>query len=270
MDTGDTTLNYNQTEPRRLRRFRRWTIALAAVSGVLLVATAVLVTDIIFLAQDQARLMRENDNLQKQLAAKNTTTESTAPAADTSLIDNLDTTKLLTAKDVGQGQIPDHYIGNVNAKVVVISYEDFACSHCQALAPIAAQIHADYQDRVLFIHRAFNLEFSGSTEMLTAAEAAYLLGGQDAYWQMLAKLYAGPTADAATLAGYAGAIGLNQDKFSATVADAANNGIATKIARDKQAGLKAGVQGTPTWFVNGQNVSTSDAGIRAALDAALK
>ncbi|MCL2173861.1 DsbA family protein [Candidatus Saccharibacteria bacterium] len=203
-----------------------------------------------------------------ELKSAQTTTKVKAVDPDT-----LDGTRLITETDLEEDGIPDHYVGNPSAAVVVIEYEDFACSHCQALSQSAEQIHADYADQVLFIHRSFSLRFPNSDKTLRAAEAAYLLGGQTAYWAMSKLLYQDTRWLGGTVFGgqgilndYAKTVGLDPAAFEETMSDAA---VTNKISRDKSLGTRAGVAGTPSWFIDGQLVTPRDADIRAALDAAL-
>jgi protein-disulfide isomerase len=202
-----------------------------------------------------------------------------APKSDIDL-DVVDGTKLITAKEVGESSIPDHYIGKTDSKVVVIEYEDFACSHCQAFHTYAEKIHRDYKDKVLFIYRDFSLSYPNSIATISAAEAAYLLGGEEAFWKMYKLLFqdtkwvgqAVPTDERKTiLDSYAREIGLDVDKFDEALLNTSQNGVQAKIDRDKELGGKADVTGTPTWFVNGKRVDqATDDQIRTAIDSALK
>ena len=90
-------------------------------------------------------------------------------------VDKLDGKNLITKDDIIKAKeetlgrsltdeekdniIEDHYDGPTDAKVVVIEWEDFACSHCQAFHTYAEQIKDDYKDRVLFIVRDFSLNY---------------------------------------------------------------------------------------------------------------
>lgn len=193
--------------------------------------------------------------------------------------DAYDGSKLLVKADVGDGQIPDHYSGNKDAKVIVIEYEDFACSHCNAFSDTAAAIKKEYANDVLFVYRNFNLKYPNSTISESAAEAAYLIGGEEAYWKMHDLLFsenawtssAIPTKERRTmLEGYAETAGLDVDKFMSAVEDYENNGIQAKINRDKALGTKAEVTGTPTWFVNGKKIdSITESNVKSALKDAL-
>lgn len=176
--------------------------------------------------------------------------------------------------------IDDHYQGPTNAKVIVIEYEDFACPHCQQFAKYAEKIHQDFSDRVLFITRDFNLKYPNSVASLSAGEAAKLLGGNDAYWKMNHQLFSSEQWSGQAIAAdqreqlfreYATKAGVDADKLIKELENTKTNGIQDKIDRDLAIGKKAGVTGTPTWFVNGKKIdNVNDSEIRKAIDEALK
>ncbi|MDR1970076.1 MAG: DsbA family protein [Candidatus Nomurabacteria bacterium] len=249
------------------KKYKIWAIITTISTIVLAITTTVLVIALVMSVNDANQLRSEQQ-------AKN---DPVVDVNDVPLggvdISTLDGSKLLTQVELGNGEIPDHYVGKKNSKVVVIEYEDFACSHCQALHIYAEQIHADYKDRVLFIHRGFNLGFPNSEKTLRTAEAAYKLGGEEAFWAMLGLLYKDarwlgqePFGYQAVLNGYAESIGLNTKEFKNAML---LNSVTNKITRDRDLGTAAGVTGTPTWTINGQQIAPRDADIRAALDAAL-
>lgn len=147
----------------------------------------------------------------------------------------------------------------------------------------------DYKDRVLFIYRHFSLNYPNSTVSESAAEAAYLLGGEEAFWQMHHKLFQDDstwTGQALSmdkrkelLSSFAKEIGLDVDKFLNSISSSAirDNGISDKIERDRQLGyatakadnLDLNKLGTPMWFVDGKKVEVNNEAIRKALDEAL-
>ena len=258
-------------QPTVSKNYKVWMIVMTAAVAVLTIAIVILVVALVIMVGDARHDMKAEASTGKS----DSKSDDTNPANEEAEVDisGLDKSKLLTAADVGAEEIPDHYIGNKDARVVVIEYEDFACLHCQHLAADAEQIHADYKDRVLFIHRSFSLGFPNSEKTLRAAEAAYQLGGEKAYWAMAKLLYQDakwtndePFGAQGILNGYARQIGLDASEFKKAMS---NKVSANKIARDKELGVAAGVGGTPTWFVNGQQIMPRDADIRAALDAAL-
>jgi len=176
--------------------------------------------------------------------------------------------------------IPDHYVGKKDSKVVVIEYEDFACVHCAQMNATFDKIMEDYSDRVLFIYRNFSLSYPNSTITQSAAEAAYLLGGEEAFWKMHDLLFQDDstwTGQAlsiddrkAKISAFAEEIGLDAEKLLNSITSSAikENGIKDKLNRDKELDV-LNVKGTPTWFVNGEKVEVTDESIRKALDAAL-
>ncbi|MCL1877093.1 thioredoxin domain-containing protein [Candidatus Saccharibacteria bacterium] len=185
---------------------------------------------------------------------------------------------LITKSDVKQNEIPDHYVGNPDTKIVVIEYGDFACSHCNQFSADAEKIHKDYGDRVLFIYRNFNLGYPGSDLSQRAAEAAYLVGGEDAYWEMSKLLWS--TNDwtgsieyedaRSLLLTYSKKIGLDMVEFNDAIENYKTNGIQNKITRDKDLGIESGVSGTPAWFIDGEQVNrVFTTNIRDMLDKAL-
>ncbi|MCL2451749.1 DsbA family protein [Candidatus Saccharibacteria bacterium] len=185
--------------------------------------------------------------------------------------------------------IPDHYIGKKDSRVIVLQYEDFACSHCAEKASTFNKIMDDYQDRVLFIYRHFSLNFPNSTTSISASEAAYLLGGEAAFWKMHKILFQDDSTwttrrvvsrdeQRELFSDFATATEINLDKLFETMRDYKGNGISDKIERDRQlghataeaAGIDRDKLGTPMWFVNGQKVDVTNEDIRKAIDEALK
>jgi protein-disulfide isomerase len=195
-------------------------------------------------------------------------------------VDKFDAKKLLTIDDVGDGQIPDHFRGKKDSPVIVIEYEDFACVHCAQMSSTFEKIMDDYKDRVLFIYRNFSLDYPNSIVTQSAGEAAYQLGGEEAFWQMHGFLFQDDstwTGQALStdqrkqlLSSFAEQIGLDVDKFLKAVENYRVNGIQDKMNRDKKLGQKEGITGTPVWLINGQKVDElTDTFIRKSLDEAL-
>lgn len=275
---SETDFDYHHTENAQLKFFRRWTKILIAVSTTLLVICGFLLLIAIISGRAESRLKNENDSLKQQVSLLNSVETGTTTSSQ-NLIEKLDTTKLLTKDAVGENQIPDHFVGDQNAAVVVIEYGDFACSACQRSAAATKQIHQQYSDKVLFIQRSFSLDFPNSEITLSAAEAAYLVGGETAYQQMNTLLYQDEVwshnqltaaKSLSMLSEYADEIGLNSEEFNKALADRANNGISAKIARDKQSGQAANIRATPTRIVNGQIIEgASESALRAAIESAL-
>ncbi len=217
----------------------------------------------------------------------------TSQPDEASYVDHLDPGQLITKQDIIDAKkkvdpnqeidestiIPDHFLGNKDSKVIVIEYEDFACSHCQAFHVYVTKIHEDYKDDVLFIHRNFSLGYPNSVASISAAEAAFLIGGEKAFWKMTDLLFqdtmwiseAVPSDQRKEVfSSHAEEIGLDVDKFNEALINTSKNGIQAKMSRDKALGVKAEVTGTPTWLVNGKKVDQiKDEDIRKAIDDAI-
>ncbi len=175
--------------------------------------------------------------------------------------------------------IPDHFLGKADSKVTVIEYEDFACSACNAFASSAKELHEEYKDRVLFIYRNFNLGQNTSTLSESGAEAAYLVGGEDKYWEMHDLIFSNEVCVEGndrnlcqqSITDYAKQIGLDEAKFKTALNDFGSNGINDKIKRDKSLGVKAGVTATPSWIINGKTITGANkSNMKAAIDSALE
>lgn len=194
--------------------------------------------------------------------------------------------KIKTSWKPSQPIIGDQYTGNLNAKVVVTQYEDFACSACTDFQPATEKIESDYANKsVLFIYRNFSIGQSTSTISEASAQAAYVASGNNmkTFWTYMNKIYAGEKcvegSDKTTcqnaLVSYAKDLGINTTKFNDLVANFATNGIQDKLNRDKNMGNAAGVTATPTWFITGANGTKQVTGgneseMTSAIDAALK
>jgi protein-disulfide isomerase len=147
--------------------------------------------------------------------------------------------------------------GAKDAKVTVVEFGDFQCPACATAAPIVKQVLAVYQSnpQFNFVFRNFPLPQHDNAEI--AAEAAEAAGEQGKYWEMYDLLYQrqaqwqGESDPLNTFAGYATELGLNADSFRQSVADRKYSAV---IDADSDDGDKAGVSGTPTFFLNGEKL----------------
>lgn len=269
-------MKYEGGENLELIKYRRIARILTPISVILFLLCTLFVVGIVLMAQEQSKLISEKNRYK-------TAIEKIANGVATGTISDLFKEKsadsLVTQEEVKKGEIPDHFRGKKDAKVIAIEYADYACAHCQSLAPEFAKIYSDYSDRVLFIYRNFNLNFANSAITRNAAEAAFLLGGEEKFWAMNELLYSDKTwignavdekQAEEKLKNFAKKIGLDPAKYWQTVQEADTNAIATKTAHDKEAGAKHGVRGTPTWIIDEKTISGGPDKIREALDAALE
>lgn len=147
----------------------------------------------------------------------------------------------------------DYYVGNKNAKVVLIEYTDFECPFCLKHFETMKKIKDTYGDKIKVVARHFPLSFHVNAEK--AAEAAECAGEQGKFWPMYDALFAANAAKNMSVVQWkneAKKIGLNTTKFN----ECLDSGkYANKIASEIASGSAAGVDGTPATFINGQLVS---------------
>ncbi len=163
--------------------------------------------------------------------------------------------------------------GNQQAAVTVVEYSDFQCPACAAFDPILTQLISQYGDRVLFVYRDFPLREKHQNAE-AAAEAAEAAGMQNKFWEMHNILFAtqdtwGTLADPQpTFQSYATGIGLNVDQF---IIDSKSVNARDQVEADYRSGLAAGIDGTPTFFLQGVKIANPKgyAEFAALLDQAL-
>jgi len=139
--------------------------------------------------------------------------------------------------------------GNKDAKVTLVEFTDYQCPFCSRhFRDTMPQIDNDYvkTGKIRYVLREFPLE-SIHPLAFKAAEAANCSGEQGKYWEMHDRLFANQNALAAEqLPGHAKAVGLNGQKFK-TCLDSGK--YAAKLRKDLADAQKAGVNGTPTFFI---------------------
>ena len=157
--------------------------------------------------------------------------------------------------------------GNANAVVTIVEFTDFQCPSCAQQHPVLERLVSEFGDRVRLVVRDFPL--SQHADAPKAAEAAEAAREQGKYWEYVAVLFRNQSAlDVNKLKQYASDLGLDRTRFD-TALDSRK--FAEKIERDVLDGQKLGVNGTPTFYINGKRVSDrSYEGLKATIEAALK
>lgn len=142
------------------------------------------------------------------------------------------------------------------AEVTFVEFLDFECEGCRAAYPVVEQLRADYGDRVEFVMRYFPLPGHFNAERAArAVEAASQQGQLEAMYHKMFTTQSqwgeGRTPADGTFRGFAAELGLDMAAF-----DAAYNDPATleRIRLDVADGQALGIQGTPTFFVDGEQV----------------
>jgi protein-disulfide isomerase len=160
-----------------------------------------------------------------------------------------------------------------DGKVTVVEFLDFECEACGAAYPGVEKLRAEYGDRITYVVRYFPID--SHPNAYNAAHAAEAAARQGKFEQMYVKLFDNQTAwghtqesRAQTFAGYAGELGLDMTKYTA---DVTSTDVAERVKSDAADGTALGVQGTPTFFVNGERFTgqPSYEGLKSAIDQAL-
>ena len=142
----------------------------------------------------------------------------------------------------------DHVAGSLDAPVVLVEYGDFECPHCGRAYPIVKTAQRHLGNDLALVYRHFPLAEIHPHAKL-AAEAAESAGAQGKFWEMHAQLFEHQDElDREDLLAYARTLDLDIERFSHELV----NGVHTKRVRDDfRGGVRSGVNGTPTFFING-------------------
>jgi protein-disulfide isomerase len=146
----------------------------------------------------------------------------------------------------------DHVTGAPDALVTLVQYGDYECPHCRLAYDVLHEVLIELGDSVRFAFRHFPITDSHPYALVAAesAESAAVLGGEVAFWEMHAVLFENQDAlDIDDLLGYAAAVGVDPED----VAHDLSFGIRrARVRADFDSGLRSGVTGTPTFFINGR------------------
>ncbi len=147
--------------------------------------------------------------------------------------------------------------GNPAAKLVVVEFLDFGCPYCHDSFPGVRELMQRYQDRFYFIARDFPVD-ELHPRATAAALAARCAHEQGMYWPYHDKLFSNQDRhEDEDLRRYAQEVGMNVPSFDQCYKE---KRYETRIRTEIADGLRAGVEGTPTFFFNGIRV-------QGALDA---
>lgn len=142
----------------------------------------------------------------------------------------------------------DHTVGPADAPLTLVEYGDFECPHCGRAYPIVKEIQRTLGDDLRFAYRHFPL-VKVHPHAEHAAEMAEAAGQHSLFWPMHDLLFENQEAlEDEDLIAYAGTLGIDP----AWAASALVEGLFREKVRDDFAsGVKSGVNGTPTFFING-------------------
>jgi protein-disulfide isomerase len=143
----------------------------------------------------------------------------------------------------------DHILGPETAPVTLVEYGDYECPSCGRAYPIVKELLARLGQQVRFVFRNFPLATS-HPHAEHAAEAAEAAGSQGQFWAMHDLLYENQDAlDDENLLRYAVSLGLHESGFLRELAEHVH---AARVREDFMGGVRSGVNGTPTFYINGE------------------
>jgi protein-disulfide isomerase len=173
-------------------------------------------------------------------------------------------------------QTPKVPLGNAEAQVTIIEFSDLQCPFCGQAWPIVKQIAEEYGDDVAIYHyhyplgTACNSAISRNThpDACKAAEASECAADQGKFWEFVELAFLNQNKlDVGSLKTYARNLGLDSASFDACLDSGAKKKY---VVEDVSLGIQAGVQGTPTFFINQQRLqSWKLEDFRAAVEAAI-
>jgi protein-disulfide isomerase len=144
--------------------------------------------------------------------------------------------------------------GSTKAPVTVVKFEDFQCPFCKQVQPTFNKLLSrhEYEGHIRLVHKDLPLE-SLHPQARQAAEAARCAYEQGKFWEYHDKLYANsPKASADDLKSYGKEVGLNVDSFDRCFASGKYKAV---VQQDLNEGAQLGLTGTPTFFINGREIS---------------
>ena len=171
------------------------------------------------------------------------------------------------------GNIADHVFGKAGSKVTLIEYGDYQCPPCGNIYPIVKSVSEKYKNQIQFVFRNYPIP-SLHPNAKTAASVAEAAGLQDKFWEMHNKIYESQsdwsdlsiTERGTFFENLASELKLNITKFKADIAESKIN---KKISYDTALAKKAGIEGTPSFYLNGTLVGSDTYGSETKFEEAI-
>jgi protein-disulfide isomerase len=142
----------------------------------------------------------------------------------------------------------DHRAGSGESVVTLVEYGDYECPYCGEAEPIVQQVRKRMGPRLAFVFRHFPLS-TLHPHAEHAAQAAEAAASQGRFWEMHEAIFAGQSAlTDRDLVRRAERLGLDAGRVEQELAAGIHAG---RVRRDFESGVRSGVNGTPTFFING-------------------
>src|ERR671919_100938 len=160
--------------------------------------------------------------------------------------------KVAKADNIAKLTLPvsnrDHAQGPERAPVTLVEYGDYECPYCGQAYPMIKSIQERFGYKLRFVFRNFPIT-QVHPHAQHAAEAAESAGSQNEFWKMHDYLYEHQQQLADKhLRQYASALGMDVERFDDEMARHIH---ANRVREDFMSGVRSGVNGTPTFYING-------------------
>lgn len=155
------------------------------------------------------------------------------------------------------GSPSNNVYGQLDSQVTFTEFVDFQCEACYAYYPYVKEVKEKYKDRVKFQVRYYPITGGDHKYAMQTARVAEAAARQGKFWEMHDQLFEGqktwelsqnPTS---IFEGYARDIGLDVEKFKT---DSAGSDAVAVINKDRSDAKQLGVDGTPSFFINGKKI----------------
>lgn len=143
----------------------------------------------------------------------------------------------------------DHVQGETDAPVTLVEYGDYECPHCGHAYPIVKAVQKHFGNRLCFAFRNFPLREAHQWAE-AAAETAEFAATKGKFWEMHDLLFENQDKLSEELFGTLGMqLGLDRKSLLSALEE---NQFTERVGQDFSSGVRSGVNGTPTFFINGK------------------
>jgi protein-disulfide isomerase len=158
----------------------------------------------------------------------------------------------------------DHNTGNIKASITLVEYGDYQCPYCGRAYPLIKRLLKEHGEAVHFVFRNFPLQ-EIHPMALPAALAAEAAAVQDKFWEMHDLIFEHQRElSHLQLLDLAKVLALDEKKFAH---DWKSESSLSRVEADFESGVRSGVNGTPSFFVNGSKLNTYDETYASLLQA---
>lgn len=158
----------------------------------------------------------------------------------------------------------DHIAGPDDAPVTLVEYGDYECPYCGMAHPVVKRAQRELGKQLRFVFRNFPLSEAHPHAQI-AAQVAEAAGAQGRFWEMHDMIFEHQDAlEVEDLLGYAASLGLDAKQIAR---DLEAGTYVKRVRDDFRSGVKSGVNGTPSFFVNGVRYDGSWANEKAFIGA---